>query len=129
MHNLLPLPHLSSAHIPHSHTRTLPPLKIPHAYLTPTHAHRRFGRLRALFFYSVLRTAGGVACVLAPSYGVFAAARVLTGAGIMGTALSGFVLREWSSSYTGPFLNSNHTEKLYFQEKYKFWYFNTTEPP
>ena len=55
--------------------------------------------MRALFGYVVIRALGGIGCILAPDYIWFAVARVVTGTGIMGTTLCGFVLSQCSSLY------------------------------
>ena len=44
----------------------------------------RFGRRKAILLFCIIRSVGGIMCVVAPAYEWFAVARVITGAGIMG---------------------------------------------
>ena len=52
----------------------------------------RFGRRKAILLFCIIRSVGGIMCVVAPAYEWFAVARVITGAGIMGGTITTFVL-------------------------------------
>ena len=81
------------------------------------HSLYRFGRRKALLLYSVIRAVGGIMCVVAPNYEMFAVARLITGTGIMGTTLTCFVLStpiifNYTRSYTNFSDKDCHTGKL-----------------